>query len=172
MYRSCCSSHFFVGDQKPRPAAAWCEQRVELLCISSYEEKLYRTMDSTVLYWRIHSLDVYFAAVLFPDALCQKIGSHPVLWGRGPPNVPQRQVCIQGISTAVRSAGPCNMGVDLKGQAEKYQDKTPLQTPRAVILSFEILCFIKYPFLITKPSAKPYNKSYFLISVITILNRR
>ena len=26
------------------------EQRVELLCISSYEEKLYRTMDSTVLY--------------------------------------------------------------------------------------------------------------------------
>lgn len=87
------------------------------------------------------------------DALCQKIGSHPVLWGRGPRTWTQRQVCIQGISTAVRSAGPCNMGADL-GAGREVPGQDPLQTPRAVILSFEILCFIKISFSYHKTFSK------------------
>ena len=46
--------------------------------------------------------------------LCAKRQDHILSFGAGVPpwTWTQRQVCVQGISTAVRSAGPCNMGAD------------------------------------------------------------
>lgn len=153
MYRSLFKSFFCRRSEAKTPR--WLdEQRVELLCISSYEEKLYRTMDSTVLYWRIHSLKVYFAAVLFWCFVPKdRITSCPL--GQGSP--PERE--HRGRS--VFRVFPLQSGLPVPatwgqtwGQAEKYQDKTPLQTPRAVILSFKTLCFIKISFSYHKTFSK------------------
>ena len=130
------------------------EQRVELLCTSSYEEKLYRTMDSAVLYWRIHSLEMYFALVLFWCFVPKdKITSCRL--GQGFP--PERE--HRGRS--VFRAFPLQSGLLVLatwGQTRGRQRSTrtrPLCKPQEqwyLVLKFSVS--YKYPFLITKPSAK------------------
>ena len=172
-------SHRRLETKTPR----WLEgQIVELLCTSSCEEELYRTMDSVILYWRTHSLEVFcgVCCCCCYDALCQRTGSHS---GAGlPPNVinlatvGHSGICehrdkarLKDISTEVKSAGSCNMGAAL-GAGREVPRQDPSVDPKSSDTSF--LSYLFCNILSYQSCQQNPNKSYFLTSAITILNWR
>lgn len=114
------------------------------------------------------------------DALCQRTGSHS---GAGlPPNVinlatvDHSGICehrdkarLKGISTEVKSAGPCNMGAAL-GAGREVPGQDPSVDPKSsdtLFLSSLFCNILSYQSRQQNP-----NKSYFLISAITVLSWR